>query len=175
MTPAGEMLAAEIERAGPMSFRRFMEVALYHPQCGYYRRPRDPFGEQGDFFTAEQMQPVFGMLMAAHVRQLYRAVGVAADFTVVELGAGRGEMASALAPWRYIPIEIDSGELPERFGAVSCSPTSSSTPCRWKSLSSAAARSTTSALDFPTDVSFGRPASRWRCNRRLSGALLPAA
>ena len=118
MTPAGEILAAEIERAGPVSFRRFMEVALYHPQCGYYRRRRDPFGEQGDFYTAEQLQPVFGLLMAAHVRQLCRAAGVAADCTVVELGAGRGEMASALAPWRYIPIEIGEGKLPEHWSGV---------------------------------------------------------
>ncbi|MGB7761944.1 MAG: SAM-dependent methyltransferase [Bryobacteraceae bacterium] len=118
MTPAGEILAAEIERAGPVSFRRFMEVALYHPRHGYYRRQRDPFGKLGDFYTAEQLQPVFGLLMAAHARQLCRAAGVAADCTVVELGAGRGEMAGAFAPWRYIPIETDRGELPEHWSGV---------------------------------------------------------
>ena len=62
MTAAGEVLAAEIEREGPIPFRRFMEVALYHPRHGYYRRPHDAFGREGDFFTAEQMQPVFGIL-----------------------------------------------------------------------------------------------------------------
>ena len=30
MTPAGELLAAEIQREQSISFRRFMEVALYH-------------------------------------------------------------------------------------------------------------------------------------------------
>src|SRR5256885_6833964 len=34
VTPAGEALAAEIRRAGPIPFRRFMEVALYHPEYG---------------------------------------------------------------------------------------------------------------------------------------------
>ena len=48
MTPAGETLAAEIGRGGPVTFRRFMEVALYHPEHGYYRRARDPFGKHGD-------------------------------------------------------------------------------------------------------------------------------
>jgi len=121
MTPAGELLAAEIRRDGPISFRRFMEVALYDPQCGYYRRPRDPFGRTGDFFTAEQIQPVFGILLAARVRQLYRALGEPADFAVAELGAGRGEMAEAFREWRYVPIEIGSGELPKKFRGVAFS------------------------------------------------------
>jgi SAM-dependent MidA family methyltransferase len=126
VTPAGEVLAEEIERDGPIAFRRFMEVALYHPQHGYYRRTRlgrrgGPFGRAGDFFTAEQIQPVFGILMAARVRQLYRALGEPADFTVVELGAGRCEMAPAFAEWRYVPIDIDSGELPEKFRGVAFS------------------------------------------------------
>jgi SAM-dependent MidA family methyltransferase len=118
MTAAGEVLAGEIERGGPIPFRRFMEVALYHPEHGYYRRPRDPFGKGGDFFTAEQLQPVFGILMAARVRQLYRAMGEPADYTVVELGAGRREMAEAFADWRYCPIDVDSGALPENFAGV---------------------------------------------------------
>ena len=70
MTPAGEVLAAEIARHGPVPFHRFMEVALYHPEHGYYSRGRDPFGKEGDFYTAEQIQPVFGILMAAFIRQL---------------------------------------------------------------------------------------------------------
>jgi len=118
VTPAGEILAAEIGRAGAVSFRRFMEVALYHPGHGYYRRGRDPCGKQGDFYTAEQLQPVFGLLMAAHVRQLYRTIGELPDCTVVELGAGRGEMAAAFAPWRYVPIEIGAGKLPKHWSGV---------------------------------------------------------
>jgi SAM-dependent MidA family methyltransferase len=118
MTPAAEILAAEIERSGPLPFPRFMEIALYHPFHGYYRRPRDPFGSTGDFYTAEQIQPVFGILVAARIRQLYRAMGEPADFLVVELGAGRGEMAAAFSEWRYLPIDIDSGELPEDFRGV---------------------------------------------------------
>ena len=118
MTPAGELLASEIRSQGSISFHRFMEVALYHPEHGYYRKPRDPFGKEGDFYTAEQVQPVFGQLIAARIRQLYAAMGSPADFTVVELGAGRGEMAGAFSEWRYIPIDIDSGELPSGFDGV---------------------------------------------------------
>jgi SAM-dependent MidA family methyltransferase len=118
MTPAGELLAAEIRRSGPIPFRRFMEVALYDPEYGYYRRAQDPFGKAGDFFTAEQIQPVFGILMAAQVRHLYREMGEPRDFTVVELGAGRREMAEAFAEWNYVPVDIDSGATPEKFVGV---------------------------------------------------------
>lgn len=121
MTPAGESLAAEIRRDGPISFRRFMEVALYHPEHGYYRQPRDPFGREGDFFTAEQIQPVFGILMAARVRQLYRAMGEPTGFAVVEMGAGRGEMAQAFGEWPYIPFDVGFGALPPRFRGVTFS------------------------------------------------------
>lgn len=119
MTPAGEALAAEIRRGGPIPFRRFMEVALYHPEHGYYRRARDPFGKHGDFFTAEQVQPVFGILIAARIRQLRREMGSEGEeFTVVELGAGRREMAEPFAEWRYVPIDIDAGEIPDNFSGV---------------------------------------------------------
>jgi SAM-dependent MidA family methyltransferase len=118
VTPLEKVLAGEIRRHGPVPFRRFMEVALYHAQYGYYRRPRDPFGKQGDFFTAEQIQPVFGILMAARIRQLYREMGEPREFTVVELGAGRREMAEAFSEWPYIPVDADSGELPEKFQGV---------------------------------------------------------
>ena len=118
MTAAGALLAAEIAAHGPIPFRRFMEVALYHPEFGYYRRPHDPFGKEGDFFTAEQIQPVFGILMAAWVRRCFEQMGRPADFQVVELGAGRGEMAEAFAEWPYTAIDLDRGALPERFRGV---------------------------------------------------------
>ena len=122
MSPLTEILRDEIRRGGPISFRRFMEAALYDPAHGYYRRARDPFGKEGDFYTAEQMQPVFGMLIAARVRSLYQSMGAPPDFTVVELGAGRGEMAAALSDWRYVPVDLDHPiglhAMPDRFRGV---------------------------------------------------------
>jgi len=121
MSGAAALLADEIRRNGPIPFSRFMEVALSHPEHGYYRRPHDPFGASGDFYTAEQIQPVFGILMASCIRRLHREMGEPADFTVVELGAGREEMAEAFAEWRYVPVDLDRGELPTSFrGVVFC-------------------------------------------------------
>ena len=118
MTPLAGILREEIRRDGSISFRRFMDAALYHPVHGYYRRARDPFGKHGDFYTAEQIQPVFGILMAARIRSLYLSMGAPADFTVVELGAGRGEMAEAFSQWKYLAVDLDRSVMPERFRGV---------------------------------------------------------
>ena len=112
---AAEIIAAEITREGPIPFRRFMETALYHPDYGYYRSRRDPFGKHGDFYTAEQIQPVFGILIGAMVRELLAGTG---SRTVIELGAGREEMAPAFDGLEYIAVDIDRGVLPERFSGV---------------------------------------------------------
>jgi SAM-dependent MidA family methyltransferase len=119
VSPLTEILRDQIRRDGPLSFRHFMEAALYHAVHGYYRRAHDPFGKHGDFYTAEQIQPVFGILIAARIRSLYHAMGAPPDFTVVELGAGRREMAEAFSEWRYIPVDLSAETaMPERFRGV---------------------------------------------------------
>jgi len=118
MTPLGEILHDQILRSGPMPFHRFMEAALYHPEFGYYRRQRDPFGTGGDFYTAEQIQPAFGILIAQRIRMLRQSMGDPEDFTVVEMGAGRGEMAEALGEFQYIPVDLGSSRLPARIRGV---------------------------------------------------------
>jgi SAM-dependent MidA family methyltransferase len=118
VSPLAERLRDQILREGSISFHRFMEAALYDPLYGYYRSARDRFGTQGDFYTAEQIQPVFGILIAARIRALAREMGAPPDFTVVELGAGRQEMADAFSEWRYVPVDLAQGALPERFRGV---------------------------------------------------------
>lgn len=73
-----------------MSFARFMDLALYHPEVGYYRRARARvgYGTSTDFFTASTSAPVFGHLVAAACRQLLTAAGRdPQQHTFVEIGA----------------------------------------------------------------------------------------
>lgn len=88
-----------------------MSEALYHPTLGYYTRAREkgspaPFGASGDFFTATQVQPVFGRLIARLMRQL-------GEERFLDWGAG----AEAMRPFfaGYTPIDVLRGELPARF------------------------------------------------------------
>lgn len=56
----------------PASFAQFMELALYHPECGYYRRERQRvgFAREADFYTASSTGSVFGELIAAATTRL---------------------------------------------------------------------------------------------------------
>jgi len=71
-----------------MSFAAFMELALYHPSFGYYRRDRTRvgYGRGTDFFTATTSGPVFGELIAAASVDLIGPSAVR-ESTFVEIGA----------------------------------------------------------------------------------------
>jgi SAM-dependent MidA family methyltransferase len=117
MTPAARLLHDEIAELGPTSFHRFMDVALYHPEHGYYRSRHDPFGRHGDYYTAEQLQPVFGILIASYVRSVFEEFGRPHDYSIVELGPGRREMAEFFSGFHYVPVDFGDA-LPERFTGV---------------------------------------------------------
>lgn len=70
-----------------MTFARFMELALYHPDVGYYRRAgqRVGYAPGTDFFTASTSGPVFGELVAAACAKLLEGRNPR-DFTFVEIG-----------------------------------------------------------------------------------------
>ncbi len=79
-------------QGGPLSFHRYMELALYHPALGYYEKPvPDQTGRQGDFYTSVSVGPVFGELLArfilAQTRELSRPMHI------VEAGAHTGHLA----------------------------------------------------------------------------------
>jgi len=119
LSPVALKLAQEIREHGPISFERFMDVALYEPGLGYYRTGRDPFGRDGDFFTAEQLQPVFGELVSTFVGRLAARHGASrGSFPVIELGAGRAEMRETLREWDYAAVDFDRGVLPSEFSGV---------------------------------------------------------
>ena len=115
--PLAERIRAEIEADGPIPFSRFMSLALYDESEGYYRSG-DPFGIHGDFYTAEQIQPVFGRIAAQWMASLKAQLGMPDDFTVVEMGAGRAEMAESLSEFLYIPVELGRREAPREFCGV---------------------------------------------------------
>jgi SAM-dependent MidA family methyltransferase len=91
-------IASEIISSGPIPFVRFMELALYHPQYGYYMRQPDDanherIGWSGDFYTSSDVYPILGHALAAQARQMDEFVGCSVPFTIVEMGAGKGLLA----------------------------------------------------------------------------------
>ena len=86
-------LCARIAASGPMTFRDFMEAALYHPQHGYYASHEAPMTREGDYVTSPEVHPIFGALVARQLRELWLTMGSPARFDIVEAGAGRGTLA----------------------------------------------------------------------------------
>ena len=89
-----EIIRAQIERDGPIPFARFMELALYHPEHGYYASGRASIGRHGDFFTNISVGPLFGKLLAAQFAEIWEKLGRPSDFTIVEQGAHDGVFAA---------------------------------------------------------------------------------
>ncbi|HEX5414291.1 MAG TPA: SAM-dependent methyltransferase, partial [Chloroflexota bacterium] len=90
-------IRALIRETGPITFARFMELALYAPGLGYYASLHpNPVGESGalaDFQTSPQVHPIFGDLLAAELLRIWRALGCPDPFVIAEPGAGVGELA----------------------------------------------------------------------------------
>ncbi|WP_395736038.1 class I SAM-dependent methyltransferase [Prosthecobacter sp.] len=79
--------------SGRLPFAQVMELALYHPEHGYYGAGPRKIGRQGDFFTSVSVGPLFGKLLAMRALQEWRDLGEPADFTIIEQGAHDGQLA----------------------------------------------------------------------------------
>ena len=47
-----------------------MDLALYHPETGYYARAAQRSGRAGDFFTSVDVGPVFGELLEVQFAEM---------------------------------------------------------------------------------------------------------
>ena len=116
----------EIARDGPMTFARFMDLALYDPDGGYYRGAATGPGRSGDFLTAPETHPIFGAALSRAVADAWDRLERPRPFVLREHGAGTGTLSVALldglaterpdvlAAIRYEPVDI----APERVAAV---------------------------------------------------------
>jgi len=84
-----EWIIEKIKKEGPLSFRDFMELCLYHPQWGYYTADGDRIGPSGDFYTSPCFTSLFGEMLARQLEEMWLVLGKK-EFTIVEYGAGTG-------------------------------------------------------------------------------------
>ncbi|HEY5519807.1 MAG TPA: SAM-dependent methyltransferase [Candidatus Limnocylindrales bacterium] len=113
-----ESIRAEIAAAGPITFARFMERALYDPAFGYYVSAVDRPTRSGDFLTAPELHPIFGHTLARQIDEMWRLMGQPEPFVAREYGAGSGALFAAIldglvrlgsplaATVRYDPIDF---------------------------------------------------------------------
>jgi SAM-dependent MidA family methyltransferase len=93
MNLPADILRREIAKNGPISFSRFMEVALYAPETGYYERIRN-IGRKGDFYTSVSVGSLFGELLACQFAAWLEGIlPAASSWQIVEAGAHNGQLA----------------------------------------------------------------------------------
>ena len=114
---------------GRITFARFMELALYHPHHGYYLSAERRPGRGGDFLTAPEATPYFGITLARQIAEFWERLGKPARFEIREYGAGIGGLAydviaglSTEAPdaakaLRYRLVEINEHRLAQALAA----------------------------------------------------------
>ena len=77
-----------------ISFAEYMEMALYHPHYGYYAANHGKIGAHGDFLTSPHLAVDFGELLAEQFAEMWQVLGQPQPFTLVEIGAGQGLLAT---------------------------------------------------------------------------------
>lgn len=98
---AGEALRSVLHKMfqqSDLSFRDFVEIALYHPEFGYYAKQARP---EADYITSPRLSPLFAATLTGLVREFSSRVGDGLS-TIVDVGCGDGSlllnMSSLLGP-----------------------------------------------------------------------------
>ncbi len=95
-----DIIRAEIAAAGVLPFDRFMELALYCPESGYYEQQRDTVGRRGDFITSVSAGELFGQLLAFQFANWLEDLRAAdSKLRIVEAGAHDGKLAKDILNW----------------------------------------------------------------------------
>ncbi len=127
-TPEAE-IRRRIASNGPITFAEFMEVALYHPNGGYYTHDRQDTTYR-DYYTSPSAHPAFSALIAVQLEAMWKALNRPTPFHVVEIGAGSGIMARDITEFarqhlpefinamRYMTVDQARDETPR--GVVGC-------------------------------------------------------
>lgn len=85
------------EKGGWIPFSRYMELALYQPNLGYYTSALEKFGRSGDFITAPEISPFFGQTIINTILPVLEGLRKQGQPTrIIEIGAGTGQLAKTI-------------------------------------------------------------------------------
>ncbi|MBA4146522.1 MAG: SAM-dependent methyltransferase [Verrucomicrobia bacterium] len=87
-----QCIVREIEKSKSISFARFMELALYAPELGYYEH-KERVGRAGDFFTSVSVGSLFGELLSYQFAEWLGDDSSGSSPQILESGAHDGQLA----------------------------------------------------------------------------------
>jgi len=89
-----DLIQNRISSVGPIPFEAFMEMALYHPDLGFFATDRLRSEKAGDFLTSPEVSGLFGETLAVFVAGERERIGE--PFQLIEVGAGSGSLLRTL-------------------------------------------------------------------------------
>jgi SAM-dependent MidA family methyltransferase len=105
MNQLEQRIAEIIQKKGPVTFEKFMEMALYYPGMGYYSSPAATIGRAGDFFTSPHQHPIFGAMIGKQLVEMWEVMGSPPEFSAIEVGAGAGYLSKDILDYLCKPSE----------------------------------------------------------------------
>jgi SAM-dependent MidA family methyltransferase len=119
MKQTADIIRREIEKSGVLPFARFMELALYCPETGYYETQKDTIGSRGDFYTSASTGELFGELLAFQFANWLEELRIAdCGLQIVEAGAHDGKLAKDILSW----LQLNRPKLFEQLKYVIIEP-----------------------------------------------------
>ena len=99
-----EKIKKAIQTKGDIGFDEYMQIALHHPEVGYYQQQNKIIGAHGDFTTVPETSVHLAYCMAhACAKLIYDD----AERVILEIGAGSGKLAfdilNYLSIWNILP------------------------------------------------------------------------
>src|SRR5438270_2566574 len=93
LTSLAERLRARIRNEDAISFRDWMNAALYDERDGYYcRSDRVRWGRSGDYRTAPARSPLFAATFANYFMKSFFDLAAPKQWWIVEIGGGAGDL-----------------------------------------------------------------------------------
>jgi SAM-dependent MidA family methyltransferase len=92
---AVELVLERIHRHGPRPYDEVLDLALYHPEHGFYGRGGGA-GRGRDFLTSPEVGPLFGAVLARALDRWWHEAGRPDPWVVVDAGAGPGGLSRAI-------------------------------------------------------------------------------
>lgn len=83
-----------IQEHGQITFAQFMQLCLYSPLGGFYSSRASRISRH--FGTSATSHPVYGILIARQLEQMWRILGSPSLFHVIEVGSGDGALARSI-------------------------------------------------------------------------------
>ena len=90
------LLEEKIEETGSLNFAEFMEIALYHPELGYYSKNQT----SQDYYTNVDVHPIFSEILARFFLKEWQTNWRGGPgFKIIELGPGNGKLCRRILSW----------------------------------------------------------------------------